>query len=116
MAITYDWNCKTMDVMVQMDGLTDVVYKIYYKVTGISDTKDAQGNFYKSVMNGIQAVTYAPGSPFIPFVDLTNDETVAWTKAAMDADIPGSANGLEANIAYQIDLLINPVSKTKTIS
>ena len=116
MAITYDWNCKTVDVMLQEDGQADVVYNVHWIVSGVSDTKDAKGEFYQATNIGTQAVTYVSGSPFIPFADLTNDEIVAWTKAAMDAASAGSVAALETGIASQIDLLINPVSETKTIS
>lgn len=117
MAITkYDWNCKTVDVMLQEQGETDVVYNVHWRVSGISDTKDPKGEFYQVTMIGTQVVTYVPGGTFIPFADLTNDEIVAWTKAAMDAASAGSVAALEASIAYQVDLLINPISETKTIS
>ena len=35
--ITYDWNCKTVDVHPQEEGETDVVYNVHWIVTGVDD-------------------------------------------------------------------------------
>jgi hypothetical protein len=49
---------------------------------------------------------------FIPFVDLTNEEVVAWTQAAMGEEQVAS---IEASIASQVESLIKPTSITLTI-
>ena len=33
--ITYDWNCKKVDVHPQKEGETDVVYNVHWIVTGV---------------------------------------------------------------------------------
>ena len=100
--ITYDWNCKTVDVVLQEEGLTDVVYNVHWIVTGTSHT-------YSSTSIGTQTVTLDESTPFIPFADLTNDIVVGWTKAAMGEEQVAS---IESGIADAIEKEINPVTAT----
>ncbi len=100
--ITYDWNCKTVDVVLQEEGLTDVVYNVHWIVTGTSDT-------YSSTIIGTQTVTLDESTPFIPFADLTNDIVVGWTKDAMGEEQVAS---IESGIADTIEKEINPVTAT----
>ena len=100
--ITYDWNCKTVDVVLQEEGLTDVVYNVHWIVTGTSDT-------YSSTSIGTQTVTLDESTPFIPFADLTNDIVVGWTKDVMGEEQVAS---IESGIADAIEKEINPVTAT----
>jgi hypothetical protein len=103
--ITYDWNCKTVDVHPQEEGETNVVYNVHWIVTGTEEDY--------SVNNiGTQVVTVDPETPFIPFEDLTNEIVVEWTKDAMGKD---QVDQIEASIAGQIEDQKNPVSVTMTI-
>ena len=64
--ITYNWNCKTVDVHPQDEDKTNVVYNVHWIVTGV------QGEY--SVNNiGTQVVKLSEGGTFIPFEDLTNE-------------------------------------------
>ena len=103
--ITYDWNCKTVDVRPQEEGETDVVYNVHWIVIG---TKEDY-----SVNNiGTQVVTLNPETPFIPFDELTNEIVVGWTKDAMGEE---QVKAIEDSIASQIAELENPTSVTMTI-
>ena len=110
--ITYDWNCKTVDVHPQEEGETDVVYNVHWIVTGTSDQLDAQGNPYSSTNIGTQVVPLDPETPFIPFDELTNEVVVGWTKDAMGEE---QVQSIEDSIASQIAELENPTSVTMTI-
>ena len=112
MAITYNWNCKTVDVHPTEGSETDVVYNVHWIVTGISDELDPEGNAYQSTSIGTQIVPLDPESEFIPFEDLTNEIVVGWTKDAMGAE---QVTSIEAGIQQAIDLEINPTSVTMTI-
>ena len=105
MAVTYDWNCKTVDVRPQEEGQTDVVYNVHWIVTGVDGD-------YSATNIGTQVVPLSEGDAFIPFEDLTNEIVVGWTKEAMGED---QVDQIEANIASQIEALINPTSVTMTI-
>ena len=103
--ITYDWNCKTVDVHPQEKGETNVVYNVHWIVTGNKEDY--------SVNNiGTQIVTLDPETPFVPFEDLTNDIIVGWTKEAMGEE---QVKAIEDSIASQIAELENPTSLTMTI-
>ena len=110
--ITYDWNCKTVDVHPQEEGETDVVYNVHWIVTGTSDQLDPQGNAYSSTNIGTQVVPLNPETPFIPFDELTNEVVVDWTKDAMGEE---QVQSIEDSIASQIAELENPTSITMTI-
>ena len=103
--ITYNWDCKTVDVHPQEEGQTDVVYNIHWIVTGVDGD-------YSATNIGTQVVTLDPESTFIPFKDLTNEIVVGWTKEAMGED---RVDQIETSIAGQIEDQKNPVSVTMTI-
>ena len=110
--ITYDWNCKTVDVHPQEAGETDVVYNVHWIVTGTSDQLDPEGEPYTATNIGTQVVPLDESTPFVPFSDLTNDIVVGWTKDAMGEE---QVQAIETSIASQIEELINPTSVTMTI-
>lgn len=103
--ITYDWNCKTVDVHPQEEGETDVVYNVHWIVTGVD------GDYSASCI-GTQVVPLNEGATFIPFEDLTNDVVVEWTKEAMGEE---QVTQIEAGVASEIEGKINPTSVTMTI-
>ena len=103
--ITYDWNCKTVDVHPQEEGETDVVYNVHWIVTGVDGD-------YSATNIGTQVVTLDPESTFIPFKDLTNEIVVGWTKEAMGED---QVDQIETSIAGQIAEKENPTSVTMVI-
>ena len=109
---TYNWNCKTVDCYPEQDNEADVVYNVHWIVTGVSDQKDPQGDFYSATSIGTQTLDTSQITNFIPFDQLTNDEVVAWTKGAM-GDVQVAS--IEASIQSQIDSLITPTSVTLTI-
>ena len=110
--ITYDWNCKTVDVHPQAEGETNVVYNVHWVATGVSDQLDAQGDPYSATNIGTQIVPLDPETPFIPFDELTNEIIVGWTKDAMGEEL---VQGIEDSIASQIAEKENPTSATMTI-
>jgi hypothetical protein len=103
--ITYDWNCKTVDVHPQEEGETDVVYNVHWIVTGTKED-------YSATSIGTQVVPLDPETPFIPFDELTNEVVVGWTKNAMGEE---QVQSIEDGIASQIAELENPTSITMTI-
>ena len=109
---TYNWNCKTVDCYPEQDNEADVVYNVHWIVTGTSDQLDPEGVAYSATNIGTQTLDTSQITNFIPFDQLTNDEVVAWTKAAMGAE---QVTSIEVSIQSQIDSLITPTSVTLTI-
>ena len=103
--ITYDWNCKTVDVHPQEEGKTNVVYNVHWVVTGIQED-------YSATNIGTQVVSLSEVSDFIPLEDLTNETIVGWTKDAIGEE---QVKAIETSIASQIEEEINPTSVTITI-
>jgi hypothetical protein len=103
--MTYDWNCKTVDVHPQAEGETNVVYNVHWVVTGTE--KD-----YSVTNIGTQVVPLDSEADFIPFEDLTNEIVVGWTKDAMGEE---QVQAIEDSIASQIAELENPSSVTLII-
>jgi len=103
--ITYDWNCKTVDVHPQEEGKTNVVYNVHWVVTGIQED-------YSATNIGTQVVSLSEGGDFIPLEDLTNETIVGWTKDAIGEE---QVKAIKTSIASQIEEEINPTSVTMTI-
>ena len=112
--ITYDWNCKTVDAYVEQDNEADVVYNVHWIVTGTSDEVDPNSpeTFYQATNIGTQTLDTSEIINFIPFDEVTNEEVVAWTQAAMGVE---QVTQIEAGIASQIESLIHPTTITLTV-
>ena len=108
----YNWNCKTVDCYPEQDNEADVVYNVHWIVTGTSDQLNPEGVAYSATNIGTQTLDTSQITNFIPFEDLTNDEVVAWTKAAMGTE---QVTEIETSIQSQIDSLITPTSVTLTV-
>lgn len=107
--ITYDWNCKTVDVYPVNGENSDVVYNVHWIVTG---NIEQDGVSYSASNIGTQVLDISDITSFIPFNELTNDEIVGWTKLAMGEE---QVSSIEESIASQIQAKITPVSITLTI-
>ena len=116
MAINHEWNCKTCDVYPQYEGKDDVVYVVHWRLTATSsETHEVDGEDvpYKSSGYGTETLTLGDLSDFIPFADLTNEDTTEWVEDKMGEDrVQELKDNLDSNIAEQI----NPTSETKTIN
>ena len=110
--ITYNWDCKTVDAYVEKDNEADVVYNVHWRVTGVSDTMDPENNPYQATSIGIQTLNSDPESEFIPFDQVTNEEVVTWTQAAMGEE---QVAAIESGIASQIESMIHPTTVTLTV-
>ena len=109
---TFEWNCRTVDAYPTDGEYTDVVYNVHWRVTGVSDQLDPEGNAYTSTSIGTQVLDTSTITDFIPFADLTNAEVVQWTKDTMGTE---QVDQIEAGIESSINEEINPTSITMTI-
>lgn len=105
--INYTWNCKTVDAYPQDGEYTDVVYNVHYYVLG-EDSETA----YQSDIIGTQILNVSDIADFKPFSELTNEDAVAWCKAAMGEE---QVAQIEATIAASIEDQVNPSSVTLVI-
>ncbi len=103
--INYTWDCKTVDVRPVEDSLTDVVYNVHWKLTGVKEE-------WTWTSIGTQSLGLDPGSEFIPFDELTEEIIEAWVISAMGEE---EVEAIKASIAAQLEEKENPTSVTKTI-
>ena len=103
--INYTWDCKTVDVRPVEDSLTDVVYNVHWKLTGVKEDWA-----YTSI--GTQWLGLDSESEFIPFDELTEEIIEAWVISAMGEE---EVEAIKAGIAAQLEEKENPTSVTKTI-
>jgi hypothetical protein len=98
MSITNTWVIEQMTCYPTYESQTDVVFNVAWRVNA------TDGTHYTTVY-GTQGVTYVAGSPYTPYADLTQAQVIGWVQTAMG---PEQVANIEANVAKQIDNLINP--------
>ena len=111
--INYTWNVSTVDTYPTLDGNTDVVYSVHWRLNAEDDAnQDADGNNWTATSYGTQSVDTSDLSRFTAFADLSASDVQGWVETAMGSDaVTAMKSGLDAQIA----LLITPTSVTKTI-
>tara|TARA_R110000772_G_scaffold5839_4_gene20812 strand:+ start:692 stop:1033 length:342 start_codon:yes stop_codon:yes gene_type:complete len=110
--ITYEWNCKTVNVYPQKEEVSNLVYNVHWIVTGTSDQLDENGNPYTSRNIGTQSLSSDNTDSFLPFEDLTNEIASGWVKSAIGAE---RVSSIESGIESKINDLITPKSITLQI-
>lgn len=95
--ITYKWNFPAFDCIVQEDGMQDVVTTVHWIYIGTNK------NGITASVYGAQAVGTPTPDAFIPYPDLSEEQVIEWMEETMDVEV------LQANIAAQIELIINPI-------
>ena len=114
MAISYEWDVKTVDTYPTKDSKSDVVHNVHWRLKATDDTnKDSNGNNWTADVYGSQVVDTSDLSSFTAFADLTASDVQGWVETALGADeVTEMKASLDANIAAKI----TPTSVTKTIS
>ena len=113
MAISYEWDVKTVDTYPTKDSKSDVVYNVHWRLTATDDANnDADGNPQTASVYGSQAVDTSDLSSFTAFADLTASDVQSWVESALGAD---EVTTMKASLDAQIAAKITPTSVTKTI-
>lgn len=113
MAIGYTWDVSTVDTYPTLDGNTDVVYSVHWRLTAEDDAnQDADGNNWTATSYGTQSVDTSDLSSFTSFAELTSSDVQGWVETAMGDD---AVTALKSGLDAQIALKITPTSVTKTI-
>ncbi len=110
---TYNWNCRTVDCHTEQNNESNVVYNVHWRVDGVSDQVDEQGNSYSAGSIGTQTLDTSNITDFTPFNELSHEDIIAWTKSAMGEE---QVSSIESSIQSQIDKKITPVTVTLTIN
>ena len=110
--MTFNWNCKTVDVYPVAEGNSNVVYNVHWVVTGVSTQTDENGENYSARSIGTQVLSTENITEFTPLENLTNEQITGWVKDAMGAE---QVAQIEENLNNQIADKITPKSVTVTI-
>ena len=95
MSITYNWTISTLD----RDVATGYVNCAHWTATAVDGEHSA---------SAYATVSWAEGTPAIPYANLTEAEVLSWVWESVDKA------ATEASLASQIALLKNPVKATGT--
>lgn len=109
MAITYTWDCRTVDTYPTHSDQNDVIYNVHWRLTG---TETVDGADYSDTVIGTQTLSTADLTDFTAFETLDNATVAGWVQAEMGEE---KVTGLEASISSSIALKITPTTVTKYI-
>ena len=108
MAITYTWNCTTVDTYPTKSDQTDVIFNVHWRLNGVDDTEDKNvGDSY-----GVVSLDTEDLSTFTAFADITEANVISWVEAALGED---QVTALKTSIDAQIAEKITPTVVTKQI-
>jgi hypothetical protein len=117
MAISYEWDVKTVDTYPTKDSKSDVVYNVHWRLTATDDTNtvsDGMGGTVNAsaTVYGSQGLDTSDLSSFTEFADLTVSDVQGWVEAALTAD---TVNDIKDSLDSTIEELVTPTSVQKTI-
>jgi len=92
MAISYSWKITRLEI-INKDGLDNVAIQSCFDVSGV-DENDKRGFAQGDVL----LLPPADPSNFTPINEVTEEQAIAWTKAAL----PNNGADFEARVAEQI--------------
>ena len=104
--MTYTWNNKTVDTYPSLEGNTDVIFNVHWRLIG----EDEDGNVGSCY--GTQSLETSDLSNFTAFADITEEDINGWVETALGEE---KVTGLKASIDAQIAEQVNPTVVTKTI-
>ena len=113
MAISYEWDVKTVDTYPTKDSKSDVVHNVHWRLIATDDTNnDAEGNSLTATVYGSQGLDTSDLSSFTEFADLTASDVQGWVETALTAD---TVNDMKDSLDSTIEKLVTPTSVQKTI-
>ena len=119
MAITYSWNCRTVDTYPTHSDAqetpniqNDVIYNVHWSLSGQLVHNDVT---HSANIICTQTLSTEDLSSFTSFDSLTHDQIVAWTTASMEAASTGSVDAKYAAVSSSLALKVAPKTVTKYI-
>jgi hypothetical protein len=104
MAINYTWDCKTCNTYPTKGGKSNVVHKVYWRLTATDDTNvDGNGNNWTFTVYDTQVLNTDDLSSFINWSSLKESDVQGWVEAAIGEDrVKQLKDGLAAQIAKKV--------------
>lgn len=108
MAITYTWDCKTVDTYPTKDSKSDVIFNVHWRLNAEDDTEDKNtGSIY-----GVESINTDDLSTFTAFADLKESDIIGWVESGLGEE---RVKELKSALDNQIAEKITPTVVTKTI-
>ena len=108
MAITYTWDCKTVDTYPTKDSKSDVIFNVHWRLNAEDDTEDKNtGTIY-----GVESINTDDLSTFTAFADLKESDIIGWVESGLGEE---RVKELKSALDNQIAEKITPTVVTKTI-
>lgn len=99
MSIIYTWNIGTLNCVPKAGNFTDYVCMSHWTLSGTDGT-------YTGSVYGTASFEVDPDKPnYTPYADLTLDEVIVWTQAALGVE---QVAAYEKSVADQIEAQIKP--------
>jgi hypothetical protein len=102
MAVSYFWTINPLEAYPTASGELDVVFVAHWQLHATETVEDVT---YNAQSIGTQGLTYASGSAFTPFEELTLEQVQGWVENSMGT---GSVDSMKAGLAQNIANQINP--------
>ena len=97
MSISYTWSINQLECYPTYESQTDVVFNVTWSYRGVDS------NGVGSSRGGKTAVTYAAGSPFTPFAQLTEAQVLGWGQPTITPEqMTEMEAGINGDISWQI--------------
>ena len=106
MAVSYNWTINPLEAYPTSSGELDVVFVAHWQLHA---TETVGETTYNAQSIGTQGLTYASGSAFTPFEELTLEQVSGWVENAMGT---GSVDSMKAGLAQNIANQIVPPTVT----
>ena len=104
--MTYTWNNKTVDTYPSLEGHSDVIFNVHWRLTGEDDNENI-GSTYGTI-----ALDTSDLANFTDFDSITEEQVNGWVEAAMGSEeVQAKKDAIDAQIAEKV----NPSVVTKTI-
>jgi hypothetical protein len=99
MEIIYTWEITAMEVVLNQDGLSNVVSNIDWRLIAT-----VEGKKYRAEKWAKQYVSAPESDAFTNYEELTKEQVISWLESVLD--VPQ----LKENLEEQINLQANPVT------
>lgn len=95
----YKWIFSAPEVLISLNGLTNIVSKIFWRIDCFVDDEK-----YKASYSSSTNVNQPDEQYFTPFEELTEEQVISWIESIEDID------QIKEYLANQIELQRNPVT------
>ena len=98
MSNTYNWIIEKLGVSPSLNGQSDVVTLIHWRVNGTDGTNNA-------TQYGVQNIDFDANNTFIAFNNLTQQQVITWLQNSIGTD---RFNEIQSLLDNQLNILANP--------